>query len=101
ELAVQAKDGAWTPIAIEDGGFEATDPLAHWQPGVRRHGRPASIAGWNATLDTANPASGKTPLRVEPAMRVLSQELFTGAPAPGETVELPLGDGLRARVPIA
>jgi peptidase S41-like protein len=36
-----------------------------------------------------------------PATRVVSDELFADAPRPGETVDVDLGGGLRARVPIA
>jgi C-terminal processing protease CtpA/Prc len=47
-----------------------------------------------------NPASGSSALRVEPALEVLTEELFTEAPEPGETVDVALGQDIRARVPL-
>jgi hypothetical protein len=100
ELAVQGVDGAWRPIAIEDPGFEAADPWVHWKPGM--DGPPVtSFEGWRATVDHDRPASGAGSLRVEPMTRVVGDELFADAPQPGETVDVELGSGLRARVPIA
>jgi hypothetical protein len=100
ELAVQSPDGTWAPIDIKDPGFEAPDPLTNWNPGL---GVPAvaSLEGWRVALDHDNSASGATSLRVEPLTRVVKDELFADAPQPGEMVDVDLGNGLRARVPIA
>jgi len=101
ELSVQAKDGSWKPIEIQDGGFEAPDPLKSWHPGTGRAARSQSIDGWNVTVDHSRPASGASSLRIEAATKIVAEELFDDAPAPGETVDVDLGSGLRARVPIA
>lgn len=100
ELAMQAPGGAWTPIAIRDPGFESSEPTAGWSRGNGRPGR-ESLAGWNVTLDHDRPASGTAALRLEQATQVTSDELFADAPRPGETIDVDLGAGLRARVPLA
>lgn len=100
ELAVAPPGGAWTPIEIQDPGFEAGEPTLAWHPGNGRSGL-TSVAGWNVTLDHDGPASGATALRIERATQVMADELFADAPRPGETVDVDLGSGLRARIPIA
>ena len=102
ELAAEAPDGTWRAIPIKDPGFESAELLASWSPGTGTSNTPASsLAGWNATLDRAGPASGSAALRVEPATQVITDELFADAPAPGETTDIDLGSGLRARVPLS
>src|SRR5262249_32631546 len=100
ELAVRNGDGSWKPIEISDPGFEAADVLVAWRPGT---GRPAfsSLSGWSATIDHVQPAAGASSLRLAAATQVLTEELFGDAPRPGESVDIDLGSGLRARVPIS
>jgi hypothetical protein len=100
ELAAQAADGTWKPIEVANPGFEAGDPLATWKPGIGIAGA-SSTTGWSVGLDHDRAASGNVCLRTEPATEVTSKELFDDAPQPGETVDIDLGSGLRARVPIA
>jgi hypothetical protein len=100
ELAAQGPDGAWKPIEITDPGFESGALLASWSPGLGS-ARLTSIEGWSATLDPSQPASGSVSLRVEAATKVLTDELFADAPRSGETVDVDLGGGLRARIPLA
>jgi hypothetical protein len=100
ELAVQRIDGAWRPIELRDPGFETGDLAASWKPGLAR-GSAGKLDGWTTVLDRDRPASGAVSLRVAAATQVLHDEQFAEAPRPGETVDLDLGDGLRARVPIA
>jgi len=100
ELAAQGPDGAWKPIEIKDPGFESRDLLTSWSPGIGNP-RLTSIEGWNALLDSSQPASGSLSLRVEAATKVVTDELFADAPRPGETVDVDLGSGLRACVPLA
>lgn len=103
-LSVKAPDGTWSPIALRDAGFEDAAPLDSWRPGTGRAGQsasPASIDGWAAIVDHEHPASGAASLRLEPMTRPVTEELFDAAPRPGETVDVDLGDGLRARVPIS
>ncbi|HET9627320.1 MAG TPA: S41 family peptidase [Kofleriaceae bacterium] len=101
DLAAQGKDGRWTSIAISDRGFESGDPLQAWRPGVGRAGQEMTTAGWQVILDHADPATGQAALRIAPEMKLITSELFSRTPAGGETAELDLGRGLRARVPIA
>lgn len=100
ELAVQGADGTWKPIEIQDPGFEADQLAASWRPGNGR-GRAISFEGWNVTLDHERPASGSASLRIERATQVTTAELFDEGPAAGETADIDLGAGLRARVPLA
>jgi hypothetical protein len=100
ELAVQAADGTWTPLKINDPGFEADDPQRSWQPGISAP-LVTSLKGWQVAADRDRPASGARSLRVSAVTRVMNDELFAEAPNPGETVDIELGRGLRARVPIA
>jgi len=101
ELSVQAKDGSWTNIPIADGGFEAPDPFTTWGAGTGRSIQDPPNVGWSITIDHNNPAAGGSSLRVEQTTTVLTKELFEAAPLPGETVDIDLGSGLRARVPLA
>jgi C-terminal processing protease CtpA/Prc len=100
DLSVETVDGKWKPIPIEDPGFEINNIFANWNAGTPE-ASVAGLRGWNATLDSVNPASGKTALRIEPATKVLTDELFSDSPAADETVDVDLGQGLRARVPLA
>jgi hypothetical protein len=100
ELSKQDSNGHWVAIPIKDPGFEFDDVFRSWAAGTGSASA-APLKGWRATLDHANPASGKAALRLEPGTKVLTEELFAEAPAPGETVDIDLGQGLRARVPIA
>jgi C-terminal processing protease CtpA/Prc len=99
ELAVESAGGLWTPITLKDPGFESGDLLASWGPGIGS-ARIATLDGWSATLDRAQPASGATSLKLEAVRRVVNEELFADAPQLGEAIDLDLGSGLRARVPL-
>jgi hypothetical protein len=99
ELAVQTPEGGWKPIEIRDPGFESMDLVENWSPGTMQ-GQAASVDGWSTVLDRANPRSGLHSLRIQRATTSTSDELFGDAPQPGETVDIELGDGLRARVPL-
>lgn len=99
ELTVQTPDGNWKPIGIQDFGFESTNLLENWKPGTMLD-RVASVEGWNTVLDRTNPRSGQQSLRIQRATTSTAEELFDDAPQPGETVDVDLGNGLRARVPL-
>jgi C-terminal processing protease CtpA/Prc len=99
ELAVE-QDGAWAPIALADPGFESAEPLTSWHAGVSAEaGR--SLASWELVADHDHPAGGEAALRITPKRKEVTDELFAATPAAGETVDVELVDGLRARVPIA
>ena len=101
ELSVETKDGTWQSIEIQDGGFEAADPLNSWRPSGNTSATGGALEGWNVTIDHSLPASGASSLRIEKAVTMVTQELFEQAPAAGESVDIELGSGLRARVPLA
>lgn len=50
ELSVQASDGTWWPIEIQDAGFEASDPLTGWRTGTGSVPGP-QLTGWRVTID--------------------------------------------------
>jgi C-terminal processing protease CtpA/Prc len=100
ELSTELQDGTWKGIEIQNGGFEDGEVLRTWIGGTGRVGSP-SLDGWSATVDHDRPATGASSLRLEPATKIVRDELFQDAPAPGEIVDIDLGSGLRARVPIA
>jgi hypothetical protein len=101
ELSRQTSDGGWEPIKIANGGFEDRDLLASWHPGNGQADQDHVNDGWSTIPVRDQPASGEACLRIQRATEVLTKELFTDAPAVGEAVEVALGGGLRARVPIA
>jgi len=97
DLAVEIGE-KWISIPIQDSGFESKNVFSSWTTGS---GTPNSIRGWDVTLDTERPATGSVALRMKRTVEVVTAELFADSPAPGETVDVDLGSGLRARVPIA
>lgn len=101
ELSVSGTDGSWQQIQISGGGFEDTDPLVSWHAGTEGQAQGRSPDGWNITIDHDFPATGHSSLRIEQATKTITGELFDSAPRPGEAVDIDLGDGLHARVPIA
>jgi Peptidase family S41 len=95
ELAVKDAAGNWAPVAIQDAGFEAAD---------------AEKSGWFKTgpadaaisRPTGAPQGGQYVRFAPPPPGPPDVELFPeGAPTPGAHVDLDLGSGLRARVPLA
>ncbi|HTJ42111.1 MAG TPA: hypothetical protein VL463_08435, partial [Kofleriaceae bacterium] len=70
----------------KNGGWQAIEIPAWKKP---------MIAGWNVEISDAGI------VKVERAMITRDEELFDDAPRAGETIDLDLGRGLRARVPIA
>src|SRR6266545_2938 len=94
ELSVRDSTGGWTPVAVEDAGFEAEPAAGGW----RR-------AGTSKTAEVSRPSlgapEGRQFLRLAPSGS-LDTELFTDVPpSPGAHVDVDLGLGLRARVPLA
>lgn len=101
ELSVQGSDGSWTRIEFPGGRFDDSTALTNWQLGIGGPSFSYSTQGWLIAIDRDHPAEGAGALRISHATSVLTQELFEAMPAPGEAVEVDLGDHLRARVPIA
>jgi hypothetical protein len=96
ELAVQRDDGEWRVLAIPDPGFESPDPMTRWHQG----GGIKRTPGWLVRPDPDNPAHGTASLRIDRVVQDSTEELFDDAPVPGEAVDVDLGGGLRARVPL-
>ena len=96
DLSVREVDGSWTPVTISDPGFEAGVPPAstHWM----RVG-----TSTNAEMATPGeaPPQGLRFLRLSPpSASPVSGELFDTPPAAGSHVDVDLGLGLKARVPL-
>ena len=97
ELAVQDATSDWTPVPVKDPGFEAAagDEKGPWF----RTG--TSKAAVSRPADGA-PQGGQYLRFMPPPAGAADEELFPeGAPTPGAHVDLDLGAGLRARVPLA
>ena len=99
ELAVREADGRWTVLAIKDPGFEAAagNGSGEWM----RAGT-STDAGITRPADQA--PEGRQFLRFAPGSSSTGPdaELFDSAPpAAGAHVEVDLGSGLKARVPLA
>jgi hypothetical protein len=94
EVAVKDGDSDWTPIPVEDPGFEAEDD-GGW---MRSGPRPAEV-----TRPDREAPEDRRHLRIAPpAPGEADAELFEDAPPrPGDHAELDLGLGLKARVPLA
>jgi Peptidase family S41 len=99
DLSIQEDSGTWSSVPLRDPGFESSDPFVGWSPGI---GTPAltSLEGWAPKRDFADPASGSASLRMQANTVVDATELFDIAPSRGEFVDVELGAGLRARVPL-
>ena len=102
ELAVRADDGSWTPVAVEDAGFEAGNETS---AGWRR-------AGTSMNVEITRPAErapeGRQFLRMSPrsssaltTTQGSTSELFESPLRTGAHVDVDLGLGLRARVALA
>ena len=95
-LAVKGAAGDWAPVAIQDAGFEAVE---------------GEKSGWfrtgsmNAAISRpagGAPQGGQHVRFAPPSAGATDAELFPeGAPTPGAHVDIDLGSGLRARVPLA
>lgn len=90
-LAVQAADGSFTPVRVENPGFEA------------------GVAGWSAKADgyveaiVEDAARGGSKVAEIKSMREMRGPgpLFAATLAVGEVIDAPLGRGLRVQVPLA
>lgn len=97
ELAVKDATGDWTPVPVEDPGFEgaAGDEKGPW---FRTGTSPAAVS---RSADRA-PQGGQFLRFAPPPVGAADVEVFPeGAPTPGAHADLDLGAGIRARVPLA
>jgi hypothetical protein len=95
ELAARGTTGDWAPVAIQDGGFEASD-------GEKSGWFRAGTGGAAISRPAAGAPQGAQHVRfAPPPAGAADVELFPeGAPNPGAHAEIDLGSGLRARVPL-
>jgi hypothetical protein len=96
ELTVKGSTGEWTPVPIQDAGFEAAgdDKTGWFRTGTRNAAISRPTAG--------APQGGQYARVAPPPPGSADVELFPeGAPTAGAHVDLDLGSGLRARVPLA
>jgi C-terminal processing protease CtpA/Prc len=91
ELAVKEPDGMWQPVPLKNPGFEATAALEGWEAGAEGYRIEADAAAFQ----------GKRAVRITEAPTLRTEELFAQHPRVGEIAEVALGDGLRARIPLA
>jgi hypothetical protein len=99
ELAVREADGRWTVRAIKDAGFEAA---AESGSGEWMRAGTSTDAGITRPADQA--PEGRQFLRFSPGSGSPKPdgELFeSAAPAAGAHVDVDLGSGLKARIPLA
>ena len=99
ELAVREADGRWTVLAIKDAGFEAA---AANGSGEWMRGGSSSDAGITRPADNA--PEGRHFLRFSPgpgSPKPEAEVFESAAPAAGAHVDVDLGSGLKARVPLA
>ena len=100
-LAVRGADGSWTPMAVDDGGFEAATDAG--SGGWRRAGTSKNV---EITRPTDRAPEGRQFLRMSPMSSPASSapslnELFDSPPRTGAHVDIDLGRNLKARVPMA
>ena len=100
ELAVREADGRWTVLAIKDAGFEAAS--ADGSSGEWMRTGTSRDAAITRSADRA--PEGRQFLRFAPGSSASGPdaELFASAPpSAGAHVDVDLGSGLKARVPLA
>jgi hypothetical protein len=91
EFSIEVADpGAdtWTPLALDNGGFEAAETLSNWR---------FPSEGYTAT-GTSDARTGRAALKVERKRTPLDGDVFEQRPRVGETFERSLGAGLSCRV---
>lgn len=97
-IALEVKDGngAWTPLTIEDAGFEAASTLGRWS-----RGGSAKMATISRPSEQA--PEGKQYLHVSGAVRPpITAEIFdVDPPTPDVHADIDLGSDLKARVRLA
>jgi hypothetical protein len=96
EISIRGSDGKWTPVSIKDPGFEADGTTNDW-------GRSGSSANAVVTRPSDGAAEGHRFLRLAPPPRgsAESNTVDVAAPHTGSHVDVDLGSGVKARVPLA
>jgi hypothetical protein len=98
ELAVRGSTADWTPIPVQDAGFEESatgDEKTAWF----RAGPGGAAISWPSQ---EAPQGAQYVRFAPPGAGPADDEIFAeGAPAAGAHADLDLGSGLRARVPLA
>jgi C-terminal processing protease CtpA/Prc len=91
-LDVESTPGTWSPIAVENAGFEATSDGKPWY---------TQAAGYKLSVVSDGAGEGKRAMLIEQGREVLGRSLFDGGPAPGELITKELGSGISCRFPLA
>ena len=94
-IFVSDSDGDWTPVKIPNPGFEKGEigkPPPDWNAGT---------PGYRYEVSSQSPREGhrSVSISVEPD-EVVTEDLFEARPDAGEILEVELGAGLSARVPL-
>jgi len=107
ELAVQAADSSWSAVSIADPGFEAGDTAWSRAAGANPI-RPGAAGRWLAASPgfiyetaTGDAPAGRRAATIRTRTTTRTEPLFAAQPPPGDVVEVALGAGLRARVPVS
>jgi hypothetical protein len=91
-LEIADSDGRWTPVPIENGGFEArAEDARPWS---------TTSTSYHYRVVSEGAAEGKRALLIEHRLTTSDQPLFAGGPALGEMVTKELGAGLACRFPL-
>jgi len=93
ELSMESPDGTWTPIPIQNGGFEAGVAVgpAGWE---------ADASGYSYVLDDEASYEGERSMRIT-AEDAIAEPPFPEHAVPGETAEKLLTADLAAQIPLA
>jgi hypothetical protein len=95
QVSVRDSGGTWEPVEIANAGFEE----------VNESGGPA---GWSTSgggaqyvVETDDPSEGARNLAIKKEVEWFAGQLFEDRPDIGEAIEVDIGAGLMARVPLA
>lgn len=94
-LAVADDDGGWTPVELDNPGFE------EGTSGVKPVGWSAGSPGFEFKVTGDHSAEGERSLLItHQPDQILTEDLFEARPAAGDVIDVELGAGLSARIPL-
>jgi hypothetical protein len=95
-LSVREADGQWTPVAIQDGGFEGDAAAPGWSRG-------GNVGAADVTRPADQAPEGKQFLRIaaKETPSIKTEAFDADPPGLGAHVDIELGLGLKARVRLA
>jgi C-terminal processing protease CtpA/Prc len=95
KLAARPPGGAWTPVSLENAGFESGtvgEAPSRWA---------ANTPGYSFVTQRQEHSEGEQAVRIANVPVTFEGALFDARPKIGEVTEVQLRAGLRARVPLA